>query len=64
MIETYLASSNETDFLSRNGGTNDSGGFTDMLMITTTVRVINRVHGHTMSTGPASLVSQYLHEWD
>lgn len=45
--------SDETDFLSRNGGTGDSGGLSDMLMITTTVRMVDRVHSHTTSAGPA-----------
>jgi hypothetical protein len=51
---TYPASGNETHFLPRNGRTGDCRGFTDMLMVTTTVRMIHRVHGNTTSAGPAT----------
>ena len=55
---TYPASGNETDFLSRNGRAGNSGGFPDVLVVTTSVRMVDRVHGHTTSTRPAVIISQ------
>ena len=51
---TYPTRGNETDFLTGDGRTGDGGRLTDMLVVTTTVRVINRVHSNTTSTGPAN----------
>lgn len=50
--ETSTAGGNETDLLTGHGTTGDSGGLTNVLVVTTTVRVINRVHGNTTSAGP------------
>ena len=41
------ASCNETDLLSWRGVPPHSGGMPNVLMVTTTVRVLHRVHGHT-----------------
>lgn len=50
--ETSPTSSNKTDFLSRNSGTGDRRGFSDMLVVTTTMRMVHGVHSNTTSTGP------------
>jgi hypothetical protein len=50
---TYPASSNETDFLTGDGLAVNGGGLADVLVVTTTVRVIDGVHSNTTSTGPA-----------
>jgi hypothetical protein len=50
---TNPAGGNETDFLTGDGRAGDGGGLTDMLVVTTTVGMVNRVHSHTTSTGPA-----------
>ena len=52
-MATYPAGSNETSLLSRNSGAGDGRGFTNVLVVTTTVRVIDGVHGNTTSTRPA-----------
>ena len=41
------ASCNETNLLSWRGVPPHSGGMPDVLVVTTTVRVLHRVHGHT-----------------
>jgi hypothetical protein len=51
---TYPARSDETDFLTRHGLAGDGGRLTNVLMVTTTVRMVNRVHRHTTSTRPAA----------
>ena len=51
--QTSTASGDETDFLSGNCRTGDGRGFSDMLVVTTTVRMVNRIHSNTASTGPA-----------
>jgi hypothetical protein len=38
---------NETDLLTGGPTAADSGGLADMLVVTTTVGMLNRVHGHT-----------------
>jgi len=50
---TGTTGSNKTNFATRNGVPFDSSGMTNMLMITTTVRMLNRVHSHTSNTRPA-----------
>lgn len=52
-IRTYPASSDETDFLSRDSGASNGRGFSDVLVVTTTMRMVNGVHSHTTSTRPA-----------
>jgi hypothetical protein len=51
--ETYPASSDETNFLSRDGGAGNGGGLSDVLVVTTTMRMVNGVHSNTTSTRPA-----------
>ena len=50
---TYPASGNEINFLFRNSRTSNRGRLSNMLVVTTTVRMVNRVHSNTTSTGPA-----------
>merc|ERR1711890_224463 len=50
---TSATGSNQTDLLSRHTGTSRSSRVTDVLMVTTTMRVLHRVHGHTTNLGPA-----------
>ena len=51
--ETRPTRSNETNLLPRNGRARDGRCLTDVLMVTTTVRVVDGVHSNTTSTGPA-----------
>jgi len=48
------AGGDETDFLSGDGGERDGRGFSDMLVVSSSVRIIHRVHRHTASTGQAT----------
>ncbi|QFZ38568.1 putative 60S ribosomal protein [Clavispora lusitaniae] len=50
--QTGSSSSNQTSLLTWNSTSRDGRGLTNMLMVTTTVRVINWVHGHTSSSRP------------
>lgn len=50
--ETSAASSNKTNLLTWNCTTRNGRGLTDVLVVTTTMRVIYGVHGHTTSAGP------------
>jgi len=50
--QTGASGGDETDFLSGARVTGDRRCVTNVLMITTTVRVINGVHGHTASLRP------------
>lgn len=52
--QTSPAGSDETNFLSRNSGAGDSGSLSDVLVITTTMGMVNGVHSNTTSTGPAA----------
>jgi hypothetical protein len=45
--------SNETNLLARRSVTADSGGMTNVLMVTSSMRMLNRVHGHTTHLRPA-----------
>merc|ERR1719205_234 len=47
------AGGDETDLATRRRSTHDSGGLADMLMVTTTVGMLDGVHGHTTDLGPA-----------
>merc|ERR1711992_384297 len=47
------AGGDKTDLATRRGATHDSGGLTNMLMVTTTVGMLDRVHAHTTDLGPA-----------
>lgn len=53
-VDTYPARSNKTDFLTRDGRAGDRRGLTDMLMVTTTVRMVDGVHSNTTSARPAA----------
>ena len=50
---TYPAGSNETGLLSRDGRARNRRGLTNVLVVTTTVRVIDGVHSNTTCTRPA-----------
>ena len=45
--------SNETDLLARGSITADSGGVTNVLVVTSSVGMLHRVHGHTTDLRPA-----------
>ena len=49
---TYPASGDKANFLAGDGRTGDCRGLTNVLMVTTTVGVVNWVHGNTTSAGP------------
>ena len=55
--KTSPAGGDETDFLTRNSLSGDGGCLSDMLMITTTVRMVHGIHSNTTSTGPAGISS-------
>lgn len=50
---TCSSGGDKTDFLTSTGVTSDSRGFTDMLVITTTVRMFDGIHGNTTNFRPA-----------
>lgn len=50
--ETSAAGSNETSLLTSGRLARDGRGVTNVLVVTTTVRVVDGVHGNTTSTGP------------
>jgi len=52
--KTSSSSGNETDFLTMRGISADSWGMTNMLLITTTMRMIYWIHSHTSNSWPAS----------
>ena len=52
---TYLASGDGTDFLSRNSGAHNCRSFSNVLMVTTAVGMVYRGHSHTTSMGPAAV---------
>ena len=52
--QSSSAGGDETDFLSRNSGARDGGSFSDMLVVSSSVRMVYGVHSHTTSTGPAT----------
>lgn len=66
---TYPASGNKTDFLTGDGRAGDGRGLSDVLMVTTTVRMVDGVHSNTTSAGPAEVHDQkefteiYTHEY-
>lgn len=57
---TSAACSNETNLLTRRAITAHRGGMTDVLMVTTTVGMLHRVHGHTTNHRPAVTLSLVL----
>jgi len=54
---TRAAGRHQTDLLTGDGVPLDSGGVTDVLMVTTSVRVLNGVHRHTSHLGPSVALS-------
>lgn len=50
----------ETGLLTLYGVSGDGRGLTDMLMVTTTVRMVDGVHGNTTSPGPAVALGSEL----
>lgn len=58
--KTCPASSDETNFLPRHCGACDGGSFSNVLVVTTTVGMVNGVHGNTTSTRPAVALSLEL----
>lgn len=60
--QTGTSGSNETNLLTRGSITRNGRSVTNMLMVTTTVGVINRVHGNTTSLGPAVSLESVLVE--
>lgn len=53
---TYPTSGNKTDFLTGNCRAGDGGGLSDVLMVTTTMRMVDRIHSNTTSTRPAAMI--------
>lgn len=51
--QTSTAGSNETSLLTGGSVAVDSGSLSDMLMVTTSVGMVDGVHGHTTSLGPS-----------
>lgn len=58
--QTSSSGSNQTNLLTWNSSSGDSRSLTNMLMVTTTVRVINWVHGHTSGLWPRVSLSLVL----
>ena len=50
--KTGTTSGDETDLLTGRGEARTGGGLADVLVVTTTVRVVDGVHSHTTSAGP------------
>lgn len=61
-MKTGTAGSDETDTLTGGGVTLDGGGVANVLVVTTTVRVLNRVHGNTTDLGPLVTLDAVLVE--
>lgn len=51
--ETSTTSSNQTDLLTRRSEARHSRSVTNVLMVTTTMGMVNGIHGHTTNLGPA-----------
>jgi len=58
--QTCPAGGNETSLLTGNGVARDGRGLSDMLVVTTTVGMVDGVHGNTTSTGPAVALGSEL----
>jgi len=58
--ETGSSGSDETTLLTARGISTGSSGVTNVLMVTTTVRMFDGVHGNTSNTGPVSLLGLSL----
>lgn len=59
--QTRPPRSDETSLLTLDGVPRDSRGLTDMLVVTTTVGMVDGVHGYTTSPGPAVALGGELH---
>ena len=59
-MKTRATGSNETDLLTWDGATLDRRRVTDVLVVTTTVWVVDGVHGNTTSTRPAVTLDTVL----
>ena len=59
-VETSAAGSNETHLLTGHGATLDGRRVTNVLVVTTTVRVVDGVHSHTTSARPAVALDAVL----
>lgn len=60
--QTCPPGGNETSLLTGNGVAGDGRGLSDMLVVTTTVGMVNGVHGNTTSPGPAVTLGSELGE--
>jgi len=58
--ETSSSGSDETTLLTARGISTGSSGVTNVLMVTTTVRMFDGVHSNTSNTGPVSLLGLSL----
>ena len=58
--QTCPAGGDETSLLTGNGVARDGRGLSDMLVVTTTVGMVDGVHGNTTSTGPAVALGSEL----
>jgi|SRR5690242_1968613 len=60
--QTCPPGGNETSLLTGNGVARDGRGLSDMLVVTTTVGMVDGVHGNTTSPGPAVALGSELIE--
>jgi len=60
--DTCTAGSNQTNLLSRGGTSRDRGGVTNVLMITSSVRMLDGIHGHTTHLRPVVTLHSELME--
>eukprot|EP00354_Favella_ehrenbergii_P005530 CAMPEP_0170459426 /NCGR_PEP_ID=MMETSP0123-20130129/6122_1 /TAXON_ID=182087 /ORGANISM="Favella ehrenbergii, Strain Fehren 1" /LENGTH=259 /DNA_ID=CAMNT_0010724015 /DNA_START=129 /DNA_END=909 /DNA_ORIENTATION=+ len=58
--DTGSSGSNETSLLTTRGVSSDGRGVTDVLMVTTTVRMLDGVHGNTSNSGPVAFLGVSL----
>lgn len=60
--KTSTTGSNKTDLLTSGSLARNTGGVTNVLMITTTMRMVNRIHSHTTNGWPAVALGTVLVE--
>ena len=58
--ETSSSGSNETDLSTSGGISSDGRGVTDMLVVTTTMRMLDGVHSNTSNSGPVVSLGSVL----
>jgi len=58
--ETGSSGGDETTLLTAGSVSSDGSGVTDVLMVTTTMRMLDGVHGNTSNSGPVSLLGVSL----